>query len=333
MPNENLRIWGRVAQVPKGSLKQITGGRMNGKSDINPTWRLQAATEVFGPVGDGWNYDIVDLFTVPGVEGELMCFAKVNVFYKKDNGEWSEGVPGIGGNMLVVKEKAGLRSNDEGYKMAITDALSVAFKALGFGAEVYAGRWDGTKYFNPVLAARPVSEEKKPEPETKIVGETENGEPVTEDGEILSPAENSSPEQEGEKINTPPDDLGDGMSESELDQIFGKKGTPPPPTSVKKNPPKQTGAKKNPPKKTEEKKPEPKPEEVKEPAKKTGKLTKDKFIALVREQRPKWDNEKAGRTVEDTLSSILGCKLSDWVLPWEDAVKQVNQMAGTTIEV
>lgn len=47
--------------------------------------------------------------------------------------------------MLISKESGGLYTSDECYKMAFTDAISVACKMLGFGADVY---WiaDKTKY-------------------------------------------------------------------------------------------------------------------------------------------------------------------------------------------
>jgi hypothetical protein len=46
--------------------------------------------------------------------------------------------------MLIVKESAGLHTSDECYKMAVTDALSVACKVLGMGASIY---WfAGSKY-------------------------------------------------------------------------------------------------------------------------------------------------------------------------------------------
>jgi hypothetical protein len=48
--------------------------------------------------------------------------------------------------MLVEQEKNGLHTNDECFKMAVTDALSVAMKSLGMAADVYKGLWDGTKY-------------------------------------------------------------------------------------------------------------------------------------------------------------------------------------------
>ena len=42
----------------------------------------------------------------------------------------------------MTKEKQGAYTSDECFKMALTDAISVACKALGFAADVY---WDNDK--------------------------------------------------------------------------------------------------------------------------------------------------------------------------------------------
>lgn len=47
--------------------------------------------------------------------------------------------------MLVAAETKGLYTNDEAFKMAYTDAVSVACKQLGIGADVYWSRGE-TKY-------------------------------------------------------------------------------------------------------------------------------------------------------------------------------------------
>ena len=68
----------------------------------------------------------------------------INLFVKV-NGEWSEPIPGTGGSMLIAKEKDGLHTSDECFKMAYTDAISVACKMLGMGADIYWEK-DATKY-------------------------------------------------------------------------------------------------------------------------------------------------------------------------------------------
>ena len=143
---ENMKLWNAVKQPPKEALKTIPGGRLRGMTDINPQWRLEAMTAQFGPCGEGWKYTIDKLWTEPGSDGQVFCFALVSVFYRDYGKDWSKAIPGIGGNYLVEKERSGLHANDEGFKMAVTDAISVALKALGLGADVYAGRWDGSKY-------------------------------------------------------------------------------------------------------------------------------------------------------------------------------------------
>jgi len=124
-------------------------------TDINPQWRLQAITEAFGQCGIGWYYTIEKMWTESGAGGELMAFVHVHLFTTNPQGGWSQPIVGIGGSALVAKESAGLRANDEAYKMALTDALSVAMKQLGFAADIYAGKFDGSKYKDDVPPTKP----------------------------------------------------------------------------------------------------------------------------------------------------------------------------------
>lgn len=141
----NKRFWDLLKRPPPSALKAITGGRLRGKTDINPQWRLEAMTELFGPVGFGWTYRIVKQWLETGHGGEVAAFTEVELRVCV-NGVWSEPVPGVGGSMFIVQEKNGMYTSDEAYKMALTDALSVAMKQLGVAADVYAGLWDGSKY-------------------------------------------------------------------------------------------------------------------------------------------------------------------------------------------
>jgi hypothetical protein len=141
----NTDIWKKFSRPPESALKPIMAGRLSGKTDINPQWRLLAMTEAFGPCGIGWKYQIDKVWTDVGSDGVVFSFVQISVFIKQD-GQWSDAIPGIGGNKLIDKERSGLHSNDEAHKMALTDALSVAFKALGVAADIYSGQWDGKQY-------------------------------------------------------------------------------------------------------------------------------------------------------------------------------------------
>lgn len=142
---DNLAIWNKVKRPPKEVLKTIKGGRISGMTDISPQWRIKIMTEMFGSIGDGWTYSIVDKWT-QAVGQEVMCFVEIDLNYKLPDGQWSSQVKGIGGSMLAEMEKKGLHVSDEGWKMALTDAISVAMKQIGVAADIYAGLWDGSKY-------------------------------------------------------------------------------------------------------------------------------------------------------------------------------------------
>lgn len=137
MSNEiNMATYNAFAEVPDNAKKTIGGGRLKGMTDINPMWRIMMLTERYGPCGTGWTYDITDKRVIEGADGVVCAFLDIDLFVK-ENGEWSKGIPGTGGSQLVAKEGKGLYTNDECFKMALTDAISVACKALGMGANVY----------------------------------------------------------------------------------------------------------------------------------------------------------------------------------------------------
>ena len=147
--NSNLDIYEKVRSVPENATSKIQGGRLQGKSDINPMWRIKSLTELFGPVGFGWYTEVIKTWTEVDEESDVAVFVDINLFVKKD-GEWSRPIYGTGGNKLVTHEKKGgdvkpFRTpylDDDAYKKAYTDAISVAAKALGIGADVY---WDADK--------------------------------------------------------------------------------------------------------------------------------------------------------------------------------------------
>lgn len=134
---ETMRFWESWRHVSPGMLKKISGGNLNGKTDINPIWRFEALTVNFGPVGIGWTVREVERWTNE-CAGEFAAFVKVHLRIKVA-GEWSEPIEGTGGSKLCGKGK-GEGINDEAWKMATTDAISVACKSLGMAADVYTGR-------------------------------------------------------------------------------------------------------------------------------------------------------------------------------------------------
>lgn len=141
----NMDIYERVKEVPQDAQKEIKGGRLKGMTDINPMWRIEKLTEVFGACGIGWYTTITEQWIEEGAREEKCAFVKINLFIKQD-GEWSKPIEGIGGSSFIAVQNGSLYTSDECYKMAYTDAISVACKALGFGANIYWKKNNETKY-------------------------------------------------------------------------------------------------------------------------------------------------------------------------------------------
>lgn len=131
---DTMQIYNKFKTTPPEAQKKITGGRINGFTDINPMYRIRCLTEQFGTCGIGWYYTIDKKWTEAAGD-EILAFVDISLYIKQD--EWSKPIHGTGGSMMLVKESKGLRASDEAYKMATTDALSVACKQLGIGADIY----------------------------------------------------------------------------------------------------------------------------------------------------------------------------------------------------
>lgn len=149
----NLDLYNKVRAVPAEAQKPISGGRLNGKTDINPMWRIKALTEQFGMCGIGWYPEVLRQWTETGANGEVAAFCNINLYVKVGD-EWSKPIFGTGGSALIAKESKGLNTSDECYKMALTDAISVACKHLGFGADIYWEK-DRSKYDKPAETPAP----------------------------------------------------------------------------------------------------------------------------------------------------------------------------------
>lgn len=116
-------------------------------TDIKPIWRIEKLTEEFGPCGIGWKTQITNKEILEGANGEKVAIVDIELYVKVD-GKWSDAIVGTGGSSFITKESKGLYTSDECFKMAYTDALSVACRSLGFGADIYYGENSKTKYDN-----------------------------------------------------------------------------------------------------------------------------------------------------------------------------------------
>lgn len=141
-PTNTMSIWNRVCETDPAHTKQVN--QRGGFTSIDAQYQVQRATEVFGPVGEGWGYDVDYTDIVAG--DQVLIGAKVTVWHGSRDNHFG---PVLGMNALV-NDKG--RLDDDAPKKALTDALTKALSHLGFSADVFLGRFDDNKYVANVKA-------------------------------------------------------------------------------------------------------------------------------------------------------------------------------------
>lgn len=155
---DNMDLWNRVCDTDqKYTKKFVRSGGFSGLA-INQTYQVRRATEVWGPVGDKWGYEIIKEEYVRGAQlspdcSEIIHVATIRVWYP-GSGDNRSFVEHKGATQFVGKNKYGFFTDEEAAKKSVTDGLSKCLSMLGFSADVYLGIFDD-KYTNPPAATIP----------------------------------------------------------------------------------------------------------------------------------------------------------------------------------
>ena len=154
---DNMRIYNAGRAVPPGAVKKITAGAYGkaGLSDINPQWRIEKMTELFGPCGIGWTWQPEEIRMENG-----LCLAHVTVRYREETGgTFSEPVHGYGGTVMGK-----MNDDSDVLKSTFTDAVSNALRYIGIGADVWykPGREAAENQFDTKYSAPPKQSTVKP---------------------------------------------------------------------------------------------------------------------------------------------------------------------------
>lgn len=175
--NENMKYYNSWKSIPENMTKSFNTGTFKG-TDIKPQWRYESLTRQFGTFG--WRVEITRQWTET-YETEVKAFCNINLYLKNpETGEWSMPMEGTGGNTIVFKNG---RVNDEGHKMARTDAISNACQAYGIAADIYMG-FEPTKYSQEYIdegKKAPAKPKPKRDPYAPTIVLTEN----KDDGDIV----------------------------------------------------------------------------------------------------------------------------------------------------
>ncbi len=137
--NPNKNIWDKLKQTDPRFTKRVNKG-FGEITTIDPMYQIMKMTEVFGPVGKGWAYDVNYHYT------DQVVFAEVKVTWQEED-TWYRYGPICSVQKLYRKTGA---LDDEAPKKAFTDALTKAFSHLGLSADVFLGLFDNSKYVEKV---------------------------------------------------------------------------------------------------------------------------------------------------------------------------------------
>lgn len=165
---DNLKLWRSVMRTDPRFTKEITGTGFDGTS-VNAEYMLMRATELFGPLGSGWGYEIQEEKLLPGApisepvyddkkvigqrflrdaDGSLITeqhhSVRIRLWYETDTHDGS--VIAYGATPFMYKTRHGVKCDGEAPKKSLTDAIKKALSMLGFSADIWLGMYDRPEY-------------------------------------------------------------------------------------------------------------------------------------------------------------------------------------------
>ncbi|WP_342656817.1 exodeoxyribonuclease VIII [Pantoea sp. RSPAM1] len=166
---DNMKIWRSVMRTDPRYTKDLAGAGFEGTS-INAEYMIMRATEIFGPIGTGWGFEVLEDRMLPGApmseaiyedkkfignrllrdgDGTLITeknhSIKIKLWYAIE-GEIRGEVEAYGATKYLYKTKHGITCDGEAQKKSLTDAIKKALSLLGFSADVWLGLYDQPEY-------------------------------------------------------------------------------------------------------------------------------------------------------------------------------------------
>ena len=165
---QNLDIWKRVMRTDPRYTKPIEGAGYVGTS-INSEYMFMRATEIFGPIGTGWGFEIVEEKMIAGapmseavfeggkiIGNRILRDADGSILFEQNHSLLIEfwyvlngtkgRVTAYGATPYMYKTKRGFMADGEAMKKSLTDAIKKSLSMLGFSADVFLGWHDLPEY-------------------------------------------------------------------------------------------------------------------------------------------------------------------------------------------
>lgn len=168
MTTTNMRIWEKVQTTDTRFTKDAKVGGQQITS-LNGTAMVMKATELFGPVGIGWGWKVIeerfdDGHEIYAGEGdkrtcigrEIGHTVKICLWFMQD-GQRGE-IEQYGCTRYQYKTNYGMTTDGEAPKKSLTDAIKKALSMLGFSADVFLGMFDDVNYVQQLQAEQAIEQ-------------------------------------------------------------------------------------------------------------------------------------------------------------------------------
>lgn len=169
----NLATWDKHANIDPKFTKPITGKAYRGTSPM-PQHVIWCLTDMFGPAGQGFGWDVVAEGWQP-LGDEVLHWCRIR-FWHTDR---ANAFDAYGQTKALMKTKNGMMADEDAPKKSLTDAIVKAASQVGVAANIFLGRWDDQRYVADVAndfraeAEAPRQRQAQAQPATDVRAETD----------------------------------------------------------------------------------------------------------------------------------------------------------------
>lgn len=136
----NLALWEAVSATDPAHTRKVN--QRGGFTAIDSYYQIRRATEMFGPLGQGWGFSAEYRFE------HNLAIAIVSIWYAW-KGKKSEPFTVCASNQFKTDKG---HVDEDAAKKALTDAITKGLSYLGFSSDVFMGLYDDNKYVAEINA-------------------------------------------------------------------------------------------------------------------------------------------------------------------------------------
>jgi len=142
--SDNLKIWNAVKTVDPKYTKEVKDAGRQPFTNIDAYYLIERATEQFGLYGKGFGLTDMVIDEV-AVGTTTLIKLKATFFHPSGSFQMCNAM-----KLSYTTSKGYAKVDEDAYKKIITNTISKALSYLGFGADVYMGKFEDADYVREV---------------------------------------------------------------------------------------------------------------------------------------------------------------------------------------